>query len=99
MLPFQYIYTYTKNGTTESGNGKRKFVFFGRQTVKGNRRLPSQQTCPSMLVQQLFIQWWTHYFYKVAGLLYIGQSNSLLFHVLPFFDGNGSVIYLLVTAM
>jgi hypothetical protein len=29
---FQYMYT-------ENGNGKRKFVFLGRQTIYGNRRL------------------------------------------------------------
>jgi hypothetical protein len=32
-----------------NGNGKRKFVFLGRQTINGNRRLLFQQTCPSML--------------------------------------------------
>jgi hypothetical protein len=33
---------------SKNGNGKRKFVFFGRQTISGNRRLLFQQTCPSM---------------------------------------------------
>ncbi len=82
MLPFRdiYIYIYGKRNFRKaemanfrlfSVSGKRKFVFFGRQTTKGNRRLTSQETCSSMLVTQLFIQWWTHYFYKVAGLLCI----------------------------
>ncbi len=29
-------------------NKKRKFVFLGRQTIKGNRCLLCQQTCPCM---------------------------------------------------
>ncbi len=31
-----------------NGNGKRKFVFLGRQMINGNRRLLFQQTCQSM---------------------------------------------------
>jgi hypothetical protein len=34
-----------------SANGKRKFVFLGRQTTKGTRRLPFQQMCPSTRVR------------------------------------------------
>ncbi len=37
------IYIFMDNGT----NGKRKFVFPGRQTINGNRCLLFQQTCPS----------------------------------------------------
>jgi hypothetical protein len=32
-----------------NGNGKRKFVFLGRQPINGNQRLLCQQTCPSMV--------------------------------------------------
>jgi hypothetical protein len=39
MLQFHYVYMET---------GKRKFVFLGRGTINGNKRLQCQQTCPSM---------------------------------------------------
>jgi hypothetical protein len=32
----------------ENRNGKRKFVFLGRQTINGNQYLLFQQMCPSM---------------------------------------------------
>ncbi len=37
------IYVYRKNG-------KRKFVFLGRQTINRNRRLLFPKTCQSMIV-------------------------------------------------
>jgi hypothetical protein len=52
-----YMYMFAENrtyGKTETanfhwyagnGNGKRKFVFLGRQMINGNRRLLFQQTC------------------------------------------------------
>ncbi len=42
--------TETANFSFFTANGKRKwnFVFLGRQTINGNRRLLFQQTCPSM---------------------------------------------------
>jgi hypothetical protein len=48
MYQYLYIYIYIcmENGT----NGKCKFVFLGRQTIYGNRRLLFQQMCPSMPV-------------------------------------------------
>jgi hypothetical protein len=53
MLPFNiYIYIF--------GKRKWKFVFLGRQTINGNRRLLCQQTCPStqihMIVQERYNQ-------------------------------------------
>ncbi len=50
MLPFIYIHTENliENGNfclfAAIRNGKRKFVFPGRQTMNGNQRLLSQQT-------------------------------------------------------
>jgi hypothetical protein len=51
------IYTHTlktelkeeDNISLFAANGKRKFVFLGRQMINGNRRLLFQQTCPSIL--------------------------------------------------
>ncbi len=42
--------TENRNGKLPllSANGKRKFVFLGRQTINGNQRLLCQQTCPSV---------------------------------------------------
>jgi hypothetical protein len=38
-----------------AASGKRKFVFFGQQTINGKRRSLFQQTCPSMEICPLFI--------------------------------------------
>ncbi len=43
MLLFQY-------GILHTESRKRKFVFLGRETINGNRRLLKQQTCPSMSI-------------------------------------------------
>ncbi len=40
--------TATSLSFSANGNGKRKFVFLGRQTRNGSQRLLHQQTCPSM---------------------------------------------------
>jgi hypothetical protein len=46
----------TKNGNGKLtfvccyGNGKRKLLVLGRQTINGNRRLLFRQTCPSMVI-------------------------------------------------
>ncbi len=46
-----------ENGIMEIGNfcwfaanGKRKFVFLGRQAINGYRRLLCEQMCPSMII-------------------------------------------------
>jgi hypothetical protein len=49
-----------------NGNGKRKFVFLGRQTINGNRRLLFQQTCLSMLAAVASVKW-----RKIAGKSYL----------------------------
>jgi hypothetical protein len=44
-------------------NGKRKFVYLGRQTINGNRHLMFQQTCPSMRIISKILarsEWATH---------------------------------------
>ncbi len=43
MLPFQYIYVYSK----------RKFVFLGQQIININRRLLCKQMCPTTACQNL----------------------------------------------
>ncbi len=56
IVPFWvYTYIYIKKMETANfrlfgagGNGKRKFVFLGRQTINGKRCLLYQQTCLSM---------------------------------------------------
>jgi hypothetical protein len=35
---------------SEQGNGKRTFVFLGRQTTNGNQRLLFHQTCSSVCI-------------------------------------------------
>ncbi len=47
-----YIYIYTENGNLRlfAPNGRRKFIFLGRQTINGNRHLLFQQTYPSMAI-------------------------------------------------
>ncbi len=69
MLPFQYILyirkTKTANFRLFFANRKRKFVFLGRQTINGNRRLLFQQTCPSM-----------HWYYSIGPVSVQGNLDS-----------------------
>ncbi len=50
QLPFMCCKRKTANFClfAATGTGKRKFVFLGRQTINGNRRLLFQKTCPSI---------------------------------------------------
>ncbi len=51
-----YVYVYVNNmfiWKTWNGNGKRKFIFIGRQTINGNRRFLFQQTFPSIPLKVL----------------------------------------------
>jgi hypothetical protein len=54
QLPFVFCKRKTETANLRfvaaNVNGKQKFVFLGRQTINGNRRLLFQITCPSMLV-------------------------------------------------
>ncbi len=45
-----------------NGNGKRKFVFLGRQTISNNRRLLYQQSCPSMSIYNVMVEKFTGFF-------------------------------------
>jgi hypothetical protein len=49
--------TETANFHLSSENGKRKFVFLGRQTINGNRSLLFQPTCSSMHTVKRYTQW------------------------------------------
>jgi hypothetical protein len=49
--------TETANFHLSSANGKRKFVFLGRQTINGIRSLLFQPTCLSMHTVKRYTQW------------------------------------------
>jgi hypothetical protein len=48
----------TKNKFAANGNGKRTFVFLGRQTINGKQHLLFQQKCPSMHMVNVYNTYW-----------------------------------------
>jgi hypothetical protein len=60
-------------------NGKRMFVFLGRQTINGNRRLLFQQTCPSMPISREKIQLTERLFFSNSQTEYLifGKTTQI----------------------
>ncbi len=74
--------TETSNFHWFAANGKRKFVFLGRQTINSNRPLLLQQTCPSMGINNRYCPRWLYLlsFLSVMIMLFNILMSDLIYH-------------------